>query len=1228
MNSGEKHIAEDGKAPQSRFFYRSPYILFFSGVLITLLLSLYTGFVNHKRDRQKFDAICGELQEKINTRLHAHALLLRACAAFISSSDTVTSESWKKFIEECNIEENLSGIQAVGYACFVPASERMHLMQQMKTERPGFHIWPEGRDDFGSSVIYIEPSSNRNQRAFGFDMLTEPIRRRGMEKALDSNQAVLSGKVTLVQESDSNIQAGTLMFVPVYLRNRTVNTVQERRSALQGWVYTAYRMNNLMNGILGSLDSMDYSHIRIRLFDENCSKDPSLLYDSRNAEKGNRISPDYMHKVMVLNFYGKKWELRFTQDLSSASRTAMQTLLVVLCGFMISLLVFFLARSLRDTRMEASRIAVELTRDIRESETRFRNMFENHQAVMLLIDPETGFIVGANAAAQKFYGYSEIEFQCKKISEINTMPAEEITVEMQRAKQRNKNYFVFTHRLANGTSRNVEVYSTPLNFSGTKILLSIIHDITERKRMEEELHKSEKILRESIEFMPIPVGIADLSGKVIRYNHAFTNQFGYTLDEVPTILEWYEKAYRDPVYRKAVIDQWSEDVQIALRSGSPTPVREYEITDKWGERHWVDISMHPAGDLLVTTFYDTSQVKELMNKLGQSEEKFRSLFENITYGFALHETLLDDNGEPSDFNFLEVNRYYENFGGMKPEEVLGKTIREVHPMASDELIRKYASVGITRVPLDLEYYSEIYKKHIHIHVFSPAAGRFATLYEDITERKQQEALVLKLSAEQRTILNTVPFGISHIKNREVQWTNEAHDLIFGYEKGGTLGKHTRMLYPDDESFEELGRQGYAKMLSGEKYQTELQMLRRDHSVFWCRLTGQYIDSSKPGEGSIWVAEDISDRKKAEAVIQESEERYRLLFEYSGTGNLLIDQEGRYLAANKTAADVFGCTPEEVVGKSMMDFLPISQARKYLEFNRQLFESGGTREYEDSFDLGNRRKTFVIRDCILVDHAGKNPALLSVSIEITDRKDAEERLQKSEIRLKELNRTKDRLFSVIAHDLRGPFSSILGFAELLEQDRKRNNFQKIEQRISAIHAVSKSTLGLLENLLDWARSQTGQIKYEPESLSLKSSLSEVFSFLQSGAGIKNIRLVAECREDLKVFGDEKMVQTVLRNLVSNAIKFSRQGGTIVVFCSSDDGRTHIQVKDQGVGMDDDSLRNLFIDDRKSGSEGTSGERGSGLGLVLCKEFIGRMNGEIWAESVQGEGSTFHVLLPAV
>ena len=348
--------------PLTRFRHAWPsWIALGIGVLLTLVATLHMRSDAETRCRRELELIGNEMAAKVRTRLNAHAQVLRGAAAFFATSSPVTRAAWRTYVEQSRIHLNLPGIQGVGFAQLIQPDALDAHQQAIRAEGfPDYRVWPEGERPVYSSIIFLEPFNARNLRAFGYDMFSEPVRRAAMEQARDEDVAALSGKVHLVQETAEDIQAGTLMYVPVYRPGLPTGTAAQRRTALLGWVYSPYRMTDLMQGILGGEDRPYSQSAELAIYDGDRIAPETLLYDSHPAGATNdRAAP--RATILPLDFNGHRWTLLVARPpgYPSPSR-ALPVLLVAVSGGLISLLVAVLLQALRHSRLRAIELAEEL----------------------------------------------------------------------------------------------------------------------------------------------------------------------------------------------------------------------------------------------------------------------------------------------------------------------------------------------------------------------------------------------------------------------------------------------------------------------------------------------------------------------------------------------------------------------------------------------------------------------------------------------------------------------------------------------------------------------------------------------------------------------------------------------------------------------------------------------------------------------------------------------------
>ncbi len=666
--------------------------------------------------------VCNEVKAKINIRLFTQAQLLRSGAAFFAASKSVTRNDWKVFIESNKLNKNLPGITGIGFSVIIKKEQLQQHIQQIRKEGfPEYQVYPLGDREIYTSIIYLEPFAGKNLRAFGYDMFSESTRRKAMEQACDSDLAVLSGKVLLMQESEKEVQAGNLMYVSIFRNGLPTITKEERRSAVLGWVYTPNRMNDLMHEVLGIWDLNDDNKIHLQIYDNDEISLNSLLYDSQSND--TIAHTDNIAEAIKIPFVfnGKLWTLVFTKPNQQFLILYSKVLLVFFTGFVISLLLFWLSLSIFNTRFRAEQIAEKLSSKLKESELKF-SLF--------------------------------------------------------------------------------------------------------------------------MDFLPVSVFIKDQDGRNMFFNRHLIHLMGFQ--------NWENKS---------------------------------------------------NGDL---------------------------------------------------FNDNEASRISE----------------------------------------------------------------------------------------------------------------------------------------DDKKAMELGT-----------------------------------------------------------------------FKFE---EIIMDGKGIH-------------------------------------------------------------RTFETRK-FLIPRQGQEPLLGGISLDITESKTHQKILEQHEIKLSELNATKDKFFTIIAHDLKSPFHSIIGLSNYLLDQIDNKDIEGIHKYANLILNSSNKAMDLVVNLLEWSRSQTGLITYKPEHFDLVSLIDSTTLLFNGIALQKSITIKSILPPAISITADKDMVGAVLRNLISNAIKFTKLGGEIKISVLEKQNEIFFSISDNGVGISENSIEKLFRIDQSYSTTGTNHETGTGLGLIICKDFIEKNHGKIWVESEQGKGSTFYFTLP--
>lgn len=384
------------------------------------------------------------------------------------------------------------------------------------------------------------------------------------------------------------------------------------------------------------------------------------------------------------------------------------------------------------------------------------------------------------------------------------------------------------------------------------------------------------------------------------------------------------------------------------------------------------------------------------------------------------------------------------------------------------------------------------------------------------------------------------------------------------------------------------------------------------------------------KGRVWSFRDITERMQAIAKLEESEHKFRNIYENSQEGIFQTRVDGTYISVNPALARMYGFTsPEELISsRTDISKEAYSDPTERNNFLRMMEESGYVKGYEYEVKRKDGQKIWFYEDAHAVkDETGKIKFFEGFVIDITKRKQADAQVIQKTAELLRLNNEKDMFFSIIAHDLRSPFNSFLGLTQIMSEELSSLTITELQKITENLHNSAVNLYRLLENLLQWSRIEQGSLPFDPKMTDLKTDIDESIAMVLESARNKEIAITYVIPKDFMVYADSNMLQTVIRNLIYNSIKFTPYKGKITLEAKVDGTKsTEISIKDTGIGMTPDIIDHLFKLDGKINRKGTHGEPSSGLGLLLCKEFITKHGGKIWVESAEGKGTTFYFTFP--
>jgi PAS domain S-box-containing protein len=540
----------------------------------------------------------------------------------------------------------------------------------------------------------------------------------------------------------------------------------------------------------------------------------------------------------------------------------------------------------------------------------------------------------------------------------------------------------------------------------------------------------------------------------------------------------------------------------------------------------------------------------------------------------------------------------------------------------DEKVTQYLAVKKDKST----FYIEVNYSLINNHQGDPCNILF--IGRDITQRKQIDEILQRWAR----IFEYSGWGIVIVSpdGKTMEMMNPAFAKMHGYNETELVNQNLSVVFSSDSFTKICTFTGNDQTQIHQSW--EAVNIKKSNEYFPVLIdTTRVNDQLGIIQYYVINVMDISERKLSEVALRESETRLRLAIEGSKAGTWDWNIQ--------TGEVIYGQYWAEMIGYSIEEIEPNIDSWEKLICPEDLINvKTALKNHFDGhtpfYEAEHRMKTktgewkWILDKGMVVsrDENGSPLRAIGTHVDIDASKKAQIKLLEYNKQLKELDATKDKLFSIIAHDLKNPISGVLAISGLLVENFKKYEIQKNEKFLDQIHNASKNALNLLENLLYWARSQTGKMAFNPEKYLLSPLINESIEVTKSAARIKFIHIDTLIDEKLVVNVDQNLMQTVLRNLVTNAIKFTNPGGNITIEAKNIDNKVQISVTDNGVGMTKSQLEKLFSKEITEITAGTANEKGSGLGLLICKEFVEMHNGTISVESEPGKGSRFNILLP--
>jgi PAS domain S-box-containing protein len=615
--------------------------------------------------------------------------------------------------------------------------------------------------------------------------------------------------------------------------------------------------------------------------------------------------------------------------------------------------------------------------------------------------------------------------------------------------------------------------------------------------------------------------------------------------------------------------------------------------------------------------------------------KEKSLFESVWEESFDGMRLIDEKGI-----IILVNNAFCKLVSLSKSQLIGKDLSIIYSADSQNSILAHAIERVKtgsvsrKIERELTLWNEkkVWFELSNSEIINEDGSKYIlSIFRDISKQKIAQEELIESEKRFRKIFTESTDPVLLLGENGIIDCNSATLNILGYEhKSEILYKQPIEFSPEYQSDGKLSSQkakdaielAYAKGY----YQFEWIHTKKDGTDFPVEVMLTPILVS--GENILHIVwRDILKRKIIEEELKFSEKRFRELFEQSVDIVCTFSFDGVFKSVSPSVEAVLGYSPDELIGTSLNS---IMQEDSYKiteqERDRKLKHPSEISVYEiELFTKDGGTKVVEVKSKLLLDN-GKPYEILAFAHDITERKRIEDNLRIVSTALQESNAAKDKFLSILSHDLKSPFNGFLGISNIIANEIDTITQDELKFMGVELHKSLIAQYKLLEDLLEWSRLQSGRINFKPKSLNVKQELTEIVNRFSSNILTKKINVSIEVDEQISFFADKHLFNTLFRNLFSNALKFSNNGGKIVLNASSDEHFLTLSIHDNGVGIESGSIPNLFKLDSNTSTLGTEGEKGTGLGLILCKEIMDKHNGKIEVESVLNEGTTFYTRFP--
>jgi PAS domain S-box-containing protein len=1123
-----------------------------------------------------------EIEDHIRQRLLVYEQVLRGVAGTFGDSDGVTRQEFHAYVDNLRLQEHYAGIQALEFCVQLTPEAKVAHEAQVRTEGfADYTVRPPGARDVYTAIVYVEPFTNANLRAFGYDMFTEPVRRQAMERARDTGRATLSGKVTLVQEHRGEpTQAGSLLFLPVYSKTRSAMQlagVEERRAALKGWVLAAFRMDNLMSGLL----QPQSGDLRIRIYDEAAATE-RLMYDSADAAPAHQSR---FASMAPLSLAGRTWSVAVSSLPAFEMRVRhKEANLVAGAGVGFSLLLTLLALLVTTGRYRAERLVLRRTAELRESEANFR-LFVETVDDLIVVASTTGRLIYANPAVSRRLGYSPEMLTSMHVLDLHS------------AAQRAEAEGIFGEMLAgardacplplqtrDGTSIPVQTRIWRGQWNGQDCIYGVCKDLS---LQESALQKFDRLFHSN----PGLMAVSNLPDRRFTdVNDAFLRKLKFSRQEIIGRTALDLGIFAEPEAATRMADELQRENRVATcelkvraRDGSLLDgLFSGEVIDNQGQRSFLSVMV------------DVTEQKRAEEAVRASEERLRLLLDSTAeaiYG-------LDTDGactfcNPACLRLLGYTSPHELIGRNMHWLIHGRhadgTTHDIETCRIHQAFRFGREVHVTNevfwradgTSFPVEYWSHPQRRDGRI------VGSVVTFLDLTATRAVEEAAsrsrgeVERLSALRRRLAQvstllvaTGPDSTDGAVNRALGeigsflHADRTYVFLLDDERGTMSNTHEWCadgVRPEKDNLQDILAVSLPAWMQSlrqrqnihiprvadlpESWKAErdilasqgIQSLLAVPMYFGDSLLG-FVGFDSVRQPRAWSEEEIDTlrllgdllagllgRSRLEARLHTQSDQLSALLTSMPDIIFFKNLNGVYLGGNAAFVRFMGRPLEEIVGRNDYDLFSPELAAYLREQDRLMLETGKPRHTEDWLDgpVG-AHQLFETVKAPLRDQQGHIIGLLGTSRDVTERRRLQDELQQKHAQLATLvrdlevardaaeraSRAKSAFVANLSHEIRTPLNAILGYAQILQRLCPAGAASEQARALDVIAHSGEHLLAMINDILSVSKMDASEDSApRPVVFSLRNLSSELVRMFETRSATPALAIREEWPADV-------------------------------------------------------------------------------------------------------------------